>query len=49
MEHIKTTPTEGQCDYRYIESMFKSVASNLKIKIDNQFDWILAKKKEQSS
>ena len=35
LEHIKTTPTEAQCDYRYIETLFRSVAYNQKFKIDN--------------
>ena len=43
LEHIKTQVTETSCDYRYIESIFKSIAYNYKFKIDNQFDWIIRK------
>lgn len=44
LDHIRTTPQEAQCDYRYIEGLLKSVAHNNKFKIDNVFDWITFKK-----
>lgn len=39
LDHIKSTPQDNSIDYRYIESLFRSVAYSNKFKIDNTFDW----------
>ena len=44
LEHIKSTPSEAACDYRYIESMLRSVGYNLKFKIDYNFEWLSNKR-----
>jgi hypothetical protein len=44
LDHVRSTPPETGCDYRYIESLFKSVAHTYKFKIDTQFDWNTMKK-----
>lgn len=44
LENIKNQSTDSSCDYGFIETLFKSVAFKARFRVDNQFDWILAKK-----
>ena len=46
LENIRNQTSEMPCDYGFIETLFKSVAFKAKFRIDNQFDWILAKKNQ---
>ena len=47
LENIKNQSTDSSCDYGYIETLFKSVAYKARFRIDNMFDWIVAKKNQQ--
>lgn len=47
MDNIKSTSPESNPDYRFIEGLFKQIASQNKFKIDNKFDWVVPKDQKQ--